>query len=121
MTGVSVSETNAETAMVIVTVMANSRKMRPTMPPIISNGMNTAISDRLIDRIVKPISPAPLMAASSGTQSFLDMALDVFQHDDGVVDDEADRDAEPHQRQIVDAEARRHTSARKCRPARAGP
>ena len=66
MTGVSVSATNAETAMVIVTVMANSRKIRPTMPPMSSSGMNTATSDRLIDRIVKPISPAPLIAASSG-------------------------------------------------------
>jgi hypothetical protein len=35
----------------------------------------------------------------------LDMAIDVLQHDDGVVDDEADRDGEAHQREIVDAEA----------------
>ena len=47
-------------AIVIVTVTANSRNSRPTMPPISSSGMNTATSERLIDRMVKPISPAPL-------------------------------------------------------------
>ena len=50
--------------MVIVTVTANSRNRRPTMPLISSSGMNTATSEMLIERIVKPISPAPLMAAS---------------------------------------------------------
>ena len=46
--------------------MANSRNSRPTMPPISSSGMNTAISETLIETMVKPISPAPLMAASIG-------------------------------------------------------
>ena len=48
--------------------MAKSTIMIPfflTMPPI-SSGMNTAISDALIETMVKPISPAPLMAASTG-------------------------------------------------------
>ena len=52
--------------MVIVTVTANSRKSRPTIPPISSSGMKTATSERLIDTIVKPISAEPLSAASSG-------------------------------------------------------
>ena len=60
MTGVSVSATNADTAIVIVTVMANSRNIRPTMPPMSRSGMKTATSDRLIDTIVKPISPGAL-------------------------------------------------------------
>ena len=51
-------------AMVMVTVTANSRNRRPTMPPISSSGMNTATSEMLIERMVKPISPAPLIAAS---------------------------------------------------------
>ena len=34
----------------------------------------------------------------------LDVAIDVLDHDDGVVDDEADGDGERHQRQIVEAE-----------------
>ena len=36
------------------------------MPPISSSGMNTAISEQLIEMMVKPISPAPLIAASIG-------------------------------------------------------
>ena len=62
--GVSVSETIAETAIASVTVIANSRNNRPTIPPISSSGMNTATSERLIDTTVKPISRAPFSAAS---------------------------------------------------------
>ena len=64
--GVSVSDTTQETTTAIVTVMANSRNSRPTMPPISSSGMNTAISEKLIETMVKPISPAPFSAASIG-------------------------------------------------------
>ena len=64
--GVSVSETSSDTPMASVTVTANSRNSRPTMPPISSRGMNTATSDTEMDTMVKPISPAPCMAASSG-------------------------------------------------------
>ena len=47
-------------------VTANSRNSRPTMPPINRMGMNTATSDTLIERTVKPISCAPCSAACSG-------------------------------------------------------
>ena len=77
------------------------------MPPISSSGINTAISDMLIETMVKPISPAPLSAACHRRFAFLDMARDVLQHHDGVVDDEADRDGQRHQRQIVEAVAER--------------
>ncbi len=62
----SVSETKAETAIVIDSTTANSRNSRPMMPPISSSGISTAISDTEIDTMVKPISPAPLNAASMG-------------------------------------------------------
>jgi len=45
---------------------ANSRNTRPTMPPISSTGMNTAISEKVIDTMVKPISREPFSAASNG-------------------------------------------------------
>ena len=48
------------------TVTANSRNTRPTMPPISSTGMNTAISEKVIEMMVKPISRAPFSAASNG-------------------------------------------------------
>ena len=45
---------------------ANSRNKRPTMSPMNSSGISTAISETVSDRIVKPICSAPLSAASSG-------------------------------------------------------
>ena len=80
------------------------------MPPISSSGMNTATSEMLMDRMVKPISPAPLSVACSGDRPCLDVAVDVLEHHDGVVDHEADGDGERHQRQIVQAVAEQSTS-----------
>ena len=42
-----------------------------------------------------------------GRLALLDVAHDVLQHDDGVVDDEADGQRQRHQREIVEAEAER--------------
>ncbi len=56
----------SETTMAMESVTANSRKSRPTMPPMSRMGIKTATSDRLIETTVKPISSAPLKAASSG-------------------------------------------------------
>ena len=64
--GVVVSETTSETRTAMESTTANSRKSRPMMPPIRRMGMNTATSEMLIDRTVKPISRAPVIAASSG-------------------------------------------------------
>src|ERR1700686_1062843 len=64
--GVSVSETKPEIRMVTVMVTANSRNTRPTMPPINSTGMNTAISEQVIEMMVNPTSRDPLSAASNG-------------------------------------------------------
>ena len=102
--GASVSDTSAETAIEAVTVKANSRNRRPMMPPMSSSGMNTAISETLIDSTVKPISREPLIAASNGGVAVLDVAVDILDHDDGIVDHEADRDGQRHQREVVEAE-----------------
>ena len=64
--GVVVSETTIETTTAADSVTANSRNRRPTIPPISSSGMNTAISEMLIEITVNPISPAPRIAASNG-------------------------------------------------------
>ena len=66
MTGVSVREMKPDTSTAVVTVMANSRNRRPTIPAMNNSGMNTATSEIVIDMMVKPIWPAPLMAASNG-------------------------------------------------------
>ena len=104
--GVRVSETKVDARIETVTTMANSLKILPMTPPISSTGMNTATSEIEIAMMVKPISREPLSAASNGLSSlFLGVADDVFQHDDRVVDDEADRQRQRHQRNIVDGKA----------------
>ena len=112
--GASVSDTSAETTIEAVTVSANSRNSRPMMPLMSRSGMNTAISEQEIDTTVKPISREPLSAAVNGGFAVLDMAIDILHHHDGVIDHEADRDGERHQRQIVDAEM--HQIHRRERP-----
>ena len=52
--------------MAVERVTANSRKRRPTIPPIISSGIKTAISEMLMVKTVKPISSAPFSAAANG-------------------------------------------------------
>ena len=58
--------------------------------------MNTAIRESVIETIVKPISPAPFKAASSGGRTLLEMTNDVLDNDHGIVDHEADRDSQRH-------------------------
>ena len=67
--------------------------------------MNTATREMLMDTTVEPISAAPVNAASHGAQPRLLVAGDVLQDDDRVVDDEAGRYGERHQREVVDAVA----------------
>src|SRR5471032_3159878 len=62
--GVVVSEITSEIMTAADSVTANSRNSAPSWPPMNSSGMNTAISDRLIDSTVKPTSRAPSRAAS---------------------------------------------------------
>ena len=53
--------------MVVASVTANSKNSLPTTSPMNSSGISTAISDTVSDMIVKPISPEPFSAASSGS------------------------------------------------------
>ena len=46
--------------MATMMVTENSRKMRPSKPGRKTNGMKTAASDNVIDKMVKEISPALL-------------------------------------------------------------
>ena len=101
--GVVVSETNSEIRIATDSVTANSRKRRPTMPPMSRMGMNTAMSDRLIDRTVKPTSRTPEQRRLETGHARLDVPRDVLHHDDGVVDDKPGRDGQRHQREIVQA------------------
>ena len=55
-----------------LSVTANSRNRRPTMPPMSRIGTKTASSETVIETIVKPICLAPLSAASNGGLAVLD-------------------------------------------------
>ena len=65
--GVRVTDTTPEIRMATQMVTANSLNSRPSTPPMNSTGMNTAASESVMDTMVKPISPDPLSAASSGS------------------------------------------------------
>ena len=62
--GVVLSDTMSDMRMATESVTANSRKSRPTMPPMSRIGMKTAMSEIDIERTVKPISCEPSIAAS---------------------------------------------------------
>ena len=64
--GTSVKETTAESTMVTASVTANSLNSRPITPPMNKSGINTAINEMVRDMMVKPICPAPAIAASIG-------------------------------------------------------
>jgi len=64
--GVKVSDTTAEIRIDTASVIANSRKSRPTTSPMKSSGISTAISENVSDMIVNAICCVPLSAASSG-------------------------------------------------------
>src|SRR6185436_18767162 len=100
--GASVSDTSAETAIEAVTVKANSRNRRPMIPPMSSSGMNTAISDADGQHGEADLARS-LDGGLERRSAVLDVAVDVLHHDDGVVDHEADRDRQRHQRQVVEA------------------
>ncbi len=105
MVGVTVSEISSETRIAIESVTANSWNSRPTIPGINKIGMNTAISDRLMEITVKLTSALPASAASRTLHAGFEVPHDVLEHHHRIVDDETGGDGERHQREIVDAVA----------------
>ena len=75
------------------------------------SGASTAASVSVIATTGPVISFMPTMAASHRRQPLLDVAVDVLDHHDGVVDDEADRQHHREQRQEVDRVAERRAGA----------
>ena len=56
----------ADTRIVTLNVTANSRNSLPTMSPMNSSGISTAMSEIVSDTMVKPICSAPFSAACIG-------------------------------------------------------
>jgi len=70
-----------------------------------STGRNTAASDNVIEIMVNPISRDPFSAAANGVSPASICAHDVLEHDDRVIDHEADAERERHQREVIEAVA----------------
>ena len=107
--GVRVSETSSETRIVIDTVIPNSRNSRPD-DPAHQEQRDEDGDERQADRHDRKADLArALDRRFHRAQPVLDMAMDVLEHDDRVVDDKTDRDRQRHQRQIVEAVAQHDT------------
>ena len=79
------------------------------MPGRNAAGRNTAISTSVMPMIGPSSSSMARIAASWARMPALDVVRRALDHDDGVVDDDADRQHEAEQRRQVDREAeRRH-------------
>ena len=86
-----------------------------------SSGMKTATRERLMEMTVKPIWRAPSMAAGIElVHAVFAQTGDVLDHDDGVVDDEADGDRDGHERVIVEREAHGPHADERCRRCESG-
>ena len=59
------------------------------IPPMKNTGMNTAASERVMETMVNPISREPLSADFHHGFAHFHVPHDVFEHHDGVIDDEA--------------------------------
>ena len=87
--GVSVSDTTAEIRIDTASVIANSRNSRPTTSPMNSSGISTAISENVSEMIVNAICCVPFERRLERRIALLDVARDVLDDDDRVVDDES--------------------------------
>ncbi len=105
--GVSVSATKSEIITEPATVRPKSRRNEPTRPCTKSTGTNTAATEKVAAVAAKAISRVPFDAAVEAASSpELAVPLDVLEHDDRVVDHDADRERHAEQRHRVEREAR---------------
>ena len=102
--GVSVSATNSEIITATDTVMPNSRRNAPIRPVANATGRNTAATENVAAHAASVISRVPERAAASARRTALAVPLDVLEHDDRVVDHDADREREAQQRHRVQRE-----------------
>ena len=88
---------------------------RPTMPPMKPTGTKIAISESVVARTARPISFVASTAACRRHPLLFDEAVDVLEHDDRVVDDDADREREREHGHRVQREVLRTRSGRRWR------
>ena len=86
------------------------------IPPTNATGMNTEQSTSTI-ATARPLTCCIALSAAIARRNLLlrHDALDVLDHDDRVVDHDADREHEAEQREQVDREAEQPTARGTCR------
>ena len=87
-----VSATNAENPTAAATVTPNSPNRRPVSPVMNDTGTNTAISTSVVAMTANPISLRTVDGCEHRGLAALYAPHDVLEHDDGIVDHEADRE-----------------------------
>jgi type IV secretory pathway VirB10-like protein len=101
-----VNETKSEVSVATVTTSPNSRKNRPTEPGRNEIGKNTTTSTSVMTIAATPISAPALIAAVLGTSPPREVALDVLEDDDRIVDEDSDDQRHREQRDRVEREVR---------------
>ncbi len=102
--GLKVSELKAEIIVETAIVSANCRKKWPVMPLMNAHGTNTALEhqahrDHGARHLIHGFD-----RRGARRQPLLDVMLDRLDHDDGVIHHDADRQDQPEQGQVVEAE-----------------
>ncbi len=103
--GVMVSALTAEMIVETAIVTANWRKNCPVIPLMKQHGTKTELSARVIARIGPVISSIALIVAVRGVQAGGDQPLGVLEHDDGVINHDADGEHQAEEGEVVQAEA----------------
>ena len=100
-----------------MTVTGSTRMNLPGPPGSAISGRNAKISVAVQPRIATKICRVPASAASMSRASFAQVARDVLDDDDGIVDQQAERDDEPRDGDLVErvAEEVEHRQAERER------
>ena len=85
------------------------------MPGMKTVGTKTAARISAMATTGPETSCMALRAASFGRHALFDVALDRFDDDDGVVNDQADGQHEAEQRKRIDGKAEQRKDRRRCR------
>ena len=91
--GARLSAKKPEKATAPIIAAASSRNNRPVWPAMNMIGTNTAQTTIVVEMIAKPTWRAPLIGGGERRLALLDPVIDVLEHDDRVVDDDADATA----------------------------
>ena len=108
-TGERVTATTPETTTAAARVMANSRNSEPVSPPWNAIGVYTVASVIVMAMIGPDQLACPDDRRVDSRSSLAHVSLDVLDHDDRVVYDQAHRQHDGEDRQQVEAEAERRT------------